>query len=449
MNISALSQTISNSLSDEKYAKRAIAFSGLICVLVFLATIPLPRVDNHLIGSDGTSYYAIIRSLVIDHDFDYTNDYQLLGVRASAPTSQGVPPNPFAIGAPLLWGPFFFAAHGISLLLRAAGMSVPTDGTGYIYEASICLGSIIYASIGFTMLYSVARKLGSVLAALVATLAMWWATQALYYIIAEPSMSHAATLFTVALFLFLWYPPDPQRSPRRWLGIGLSIALVALTRWQDGVIILIPLAEIAWWLYQQRISLGRAAQNAAACILAAAAGFLPQMLMWRAIYGAALTIPQGNDFFTWSNPQILPTLFSTRHGLLAWHPIFILALIGIVFLWKIDRSAAAAALFFFLCQLYINSAATRWWADDAFGGRRFTSAIPLLTLALAALVGACQRSQRRRLLFAALALLVVWNGLCFMQYRLGFVGMSQALTLREMTLDRLLIPWYLLQRVVH
>ncbi|KAB8144898.1 hypothetical protein F8S13_03415 [Chloroflexia bacterium SDU3-3] len=416
-------------------------------MLVFLATIPLPRIDNHLIGSDGTSYYATIRSLVIDHDFDFTNDYQLLGVRSPAPTAQGVPPNPFAIGAPLLWGPFFLAAHGVSLLLSALGVTVPTDGLGYIYEAAICLGSIVYASLGFTMLYSIARRFGSVLSALVATLAMWWATQALYYIIAEPSMSHATTLFTVSLFLLLWYPPDAQRSPLRWLGIGLSVALVALTRWQDGVVILIPLAEIAWWLYKRNMSLGSAALSFALCISAVAVGFLPQMIMWHAIYGTILTLPQGNDFFMWSNPQVLPTLFSTRHGLLSWHPIFILALIGIISLWKIDRSAAAAALFFFLCQLYINSAAARWWADDAFGGRRFTSAIPLLTLALAALIGACDRSQRRRLILAALALLVVWNGLCFAQYRLGFVSMSQALTLREMTIDRLLMPWYLLQKV--
>jgi hypothetical protein len=102
--------------------------------------------------------------------------------------------------------------------------------------------------------------------------------------------------------------------------------------------------------------------------------------MWHAIYGQWLTIPQGSDFFNWTNPQWLPTLFSTRHGLVAWHPIFLLALLGIVPLWKHHRWLALVVLVAFLAQWYINSAASRWWADDAFGGRRFIGTIPLLTL---------------------------------------------------------------------
>jgi hypothetical protein len=37
----------------------------VLCVAVFLATIPLPRADNLLIGSEGVLYYHCVRSFVI------------------------------------------------------------------------------------------------------------------------------------------------------------------------------------------------------------------------------------------------------------------------------------------------------------------------------------------------------------------------------------------------
>jgi hypothetical protein len=44
-------------------------------------------------------------------------------------------------------------------------------------------------------------------------------------------------------------------------------------------------------------------------------------------------------------------------------------------------------------------------------------------------------------------LLVVWNGLSFAQYRLGLVNRSEALMVREMTLDRLMLPYHVVQRL--
>jgi hypothetical protein len=44
-------------------------------------------------------------------------------------------------------------------------------------------------------------------------------------------------------------------------------------------------------------------------------------------------------------------------------------------------------------------------------------------------------------------LLIVWNGLSLIQYRLGFVPMSAPLTWQQMTIDRLRIPWLLLRKL--
>jgi hypothetical protein len=94
----------------------------------------------------------------------------------------------------------------------------------------------------------------------------------------------------------------------------------------------------------------------------------------------------------------------------------------------------------------VNSAATRWWQDDAFGGRRFVSLVPLLAMPLAVLL---ERSKSRWAPAALDLALTAWNGLAMLQYRLGFVSMHESLTWREMTIDRLLLPVQLLQRFLH
>jgi hypothetical protein len=420
-----------------------------LCFLIFTATIPLPRVDGHLVGSDGLSYYAILRSWFFDRDFNYTNDYQLLGEQyiIFSYTDQNLPTNPFAIGSAILWFPFFSIAHVLSLLLTTAGMQVPTNGTGYIYEAAVCYGTILYASIGFWLVYRLAARLFSSQAALIATLTLWWASQAIYYIIAEPSMSHGITIFTVALFLWCWYPPRTERSLRDWAMLGAVTGLVALGRWQDGVIALVPIIELVWWVYKRQLSFQRALICSLVFIICITLVFLPQLFMWRTIYGSYFTIPQGNDFFNWTNPKIVETLFSTHHGLFSWHPVLLLACFGIIPLWRRSLVLTLTSIGLLVFQLYINSSVGRWWADDAFGGRRFISLIPLFVLLLTALI-ATVAAHWRRLIYGACILLLIWNGLSFAQYRLGFVSKGEALTIKEMTVDRVLLPWQLVQRVL-
>jgi hypothetical protein len=171
------------------------------------------------------------------------------------------------------------------------------------------------------------------------------------------------------------------------------------------------------------------------------------MAMWSAIYGSPLTLPQGEGFFNWLAPQPLQTLFSTRHGLFTWHPTLLVAFIGLVPLWKKDKVLVLIILYFFLVQLYLNSAVTEWWANDAFGGRRFTSLLPLLAIPLAAFL---QHIRPNRKVFqAVLALIVVlilWNMLGMVQFVLDFVSRREALTLKELTIDRFLLPLKLLAR---
>jgi hypothetical protein len=273
---------------------------------------------------------------------------------------------------------------------------------------------------------------------------MWWATPAIYYMIAEPSMSHGMTIFSIALFLCLWYPPKLHRSVIEWVLLGIATGLVALVRWQDGIILVAPLAELISNLVRKN---GFTPKNMLNCIvffLSVALTFSPQLLMWKAVYGSYLLIPQGSDFLTWNHPQILAILFSTRHGLIAWNPIYFIALLGLVPLWKRDYKLTLVIGFMFLGELYVNSSATYWWAYDSFGGRRFTSLVPLFSIALSELV--ITLKNYRNSFIVVFCLLVVWNSLALLQFSMGLVSHSDALTLRQMTIERFMIPLKLFAR---
>jgi len=432
----------------DRSARRVLLATGVLSLVVFVATLLLPRSDGHLVGSDGRSYYAILRSVVFDGNLDLANEYAWIGFDPKPLTRMGLPECPFAIGTSVLWFPFFAAAHLLSLLLRGIGASVPADGLGMIYEASVCIGTIAYGTAGLLLTYGAVRRISPPHISLLSTMGMFAATPAIYYMVAEPSMSHIPSLFAVALFLRLWYPPRPNRGVWAWIGLGAVTGLVTLVRWQNAILVVIPFAELAYFAFHHEISVTRAITALALLVVASLLVFSPQSLMWLVIYGSPITMPQGGNFSQWFAPQPVAALFSRRHGLFLWHPMFAVALTGLATLWKRDRTLAGVVLAVFCAQLYINSSAVAWWAHDAYGGRRFTGTIPLLTTALATLLQKTQRRQRFYCgVLVVMCLLAAWNGMGAIQFVFSFVSRGDGLTWRELTIDRLLVPLKLLRQL--
>lgn len=358
-----------------------VLLSGLAMALVFLASVPLPRVDGHILGSDGFYYFIQLRSLVMDGDLNFFNDCQLLGINTLRATATGHMHSPWPVGAALLWAPFFLLAHGLSLLL-----GLPTDGLGPLHQALVCLGGILYATAGSLFAFLAARRAAASVHARDATLFLLWASPAAYYIMVEPSMSHALSLFTQGLALWLLTRSRPDDPARSFIWLGLATGLATLVRFQDGLIAFPPLALLAWRVRRGELPLAGALTRALLFGLTLLLTLTPQFVFWDIVYGSPLLIPHGEGFLHWLGPRPLATLFSPRHGLLLWHPVFLVALAGLPLLWRRDRGLALAAGFVFLAQLYVNSAVDQWWADASFGHRRFVSVLPWLTPALATLL---------------------------------------------------------------
>lgn len=400
----------------------------------YVALIPLPRVDNHLLGSDGGYYYSYMRSFWIDHDSDIRNDITIYNSRMSDDN-----PNRLkvlydrSIGPAILWSPFFLLARTATLSLRAVGYPIATDGFSWLEEASVCLSSIAYAMVGlYLLLLTVSRYAGSG-PARKSVLLMFFSTFAFYYTLFEPSMGHALELFTVSFLLWcvLGRKTDSLRS---WVMVGAAGALMTLVRWQNGVFLL--LLPFGLLLADSR----RASHIVPRCLAAGASLLLLvaiQCLFWKTTLGTLVTVPQGGGFLTPFSPHLAEVLFSPCHGLISWHPIFVFAGAGICLVKPIRLAVLLGALV--LLQLYVCSIVSEWWCADAFGMRRMTGAIPMLVFGLAFLIARIDAvAARARQALACLAVvLVVWNVLFMAQYRLGLIPSGSAPTLRQMTAGKI------------
>lgn len=346
---------------------------------------------------DGTYYYAYLRSIVFDHDVELTNDYLLLGDQFHA----GVHPetrrarNVFTIGPALFWLPVVPVAHAGQALANALGAPPDKlDGTESLYQRSVLFGSVLAGLVTTALGLRLARRITDPGLATLAAIGVCLGSPLIWYMLRQPAFSHAIDSCAVALFASAWVASFGSRSRLRWAGIGMLLGLAMLVRPQNVSHTLLPLAE--WLLLStpllhasRRHELPRALINGVLFVLAAILIVSPLLLIWRRMYGEWVLVPQGGDFMNWANSRWDATLFSTRGGLFAFHPLLLVAAAGLVALVALRRFPrelrllAGVGLLVLGLQAYINGAALDWWGGWAFGGRRFLSCTIYLMAGLA------------------------------------------------------------------
>ena len=372
---------------------------------------------------DGKQYYMQLRSIVIDGDLNFYNEFAYYHPSAfrmdpelAAMTPGGYIKTWFPIGAPLLCAPFYLAGLAASLVLSNCGFPLAANGYSYPEVLAYILASTCFGLAGLMICFEIARRYFGSRASLPAVIFIWLGSPVLAYLYLEPSMAHSASIFSVALFLILWLDWRGSFTPLRSFSLGLLWGLAVMVRYQDALFVLFPLYSIfASAFGSRRLSPGRVLLLLSLLLLGGLVSLSPQMILWKAHYGSFLAVPQGRGFFTFLSPAVWSVLFSSYHGLYSWTPILLIASIGVVALLRVDRPVAVIFLVIFCLQVYFSSISKDWWGGWAFGARRFISFTPAFILGLAALLGA-----RRRLTVALLAvlcsLLVIWNMLFIYQY---------------------------------
>jgi hypothetical protein len=400
--------------------------------ILFVLTLPL---SNPWVRGDGVGYYAFVRSMLIEHHLDFTKDWQAANtsfrmsrldakgnVKSSEFTSTGHLDNHFSIGPAILWSPFLVATHVGVLFYDHLGGGILADGFSKPYRVAMAIGTAVYGFLALVISFVVARRYVAERWAFLATLGIWFASSLPVYMYFNPSWSHAHSAFTVALFLWYWIHTRSERTLPQWLFLGLIAGLMLDVYYVNGIMLLFPFLEsIAgyWNVFIRRdgIGAGRLLGGDAAFAVGLVAAFLPTLITKRVIYGSSATTGY-EHLWNWTSPWLLRVCFSSDHGLFSWTPIMIVAVAGLLFLWRYDREVATYSLVVFAATLYVIGSYLDWDGLSSFGNRFFISLTPIFVLGLAAICGWLERIWTERTAAivsgSAVAMLALWNvGLIF------------------------------------
>jgi hypothetical protein len=409
--------------------------------LVLLLLLELPSVYPRL-GGDGFEYFAVARSLLFDRDLDLANDFAGLGATpVVSPLGQVTARTP--LGLSLLWMPAIALAHAGTWVAAVLGAPFAADGFSRPYTATVTMASFLFGAAALLLVEGLVRRLYGPPLALLAALALWLATPLQFYAVANPFMSHAASTFAAAVLVAAWWRWRERVDARPWLWIGLLGAVMTLVRIQDGVLLALPLVDLLARLRRPGVW-----RRLFALAAGPALGAVVQALVWVQLWSvdfARIITTQGPGFRL--RPEWVGVLFSPRHGLFTWTPLYALAVAGWLLWLKRDRRLALTFMAVFAAAVGLNAAMGDWWGPESFGQRRLLGLTPLFALGLAETLAL---ALRRPVLpvAALLAAAALWNYQLAAVYNAELAGrrgeaihLDRLLAAQGTLLERQLVRW--------
>jgi hypothetical protein len=393
-------------------------------VLVLVALWALPAVYDR-VGGDGLQCYVLLRSPLLDHDLDFANDYAGLAARPVL-LATGEVTTRFPIGLSVLWAPAFLLAHAAAGVAHVLGATAPADGFGPLYQSAVTTASFVYALAALLLIERALRRSHSPALSAGVVLALFLATPLHFYMVANPSMTHAGSVFAVTMLVLSWLRARRIGTVTAWALTGVAGGLAAWVRPQDSVLLIVPIVDLVFTRGQRARRL---------CALAAPAVLMGavQVAVWIALYGVGFVrVIQDQSYVGRTELQIVDLLFSARHGLFPWTPLYLAAAVGWL-LWM--RSAPRLASLFilgFAASVLANAAMQDWWGSEAFGQRRMLGLTVLFAWGLAETAAALLRRPAVTV-SAMAAALALWN------IQLESIYNSEVIATRTqaMSLDRL------------
>ncbi len=308
-----------------------------ICLLVYvlLASFFL----YPLLTSDGDFYYGLTRSMLWNRDLNtmeegarFSNSWMIQ--RAAEGSAYGFPYHPFPIGVSLLWIPFVGLGHLEALVFGFFDPALPLNGYSESYLHWLSIGTATlgagFVLFGYLLLrlrfdHNVSSR------AIIGTLI---ATPGLFYCFRDMGFPHAASMASIALFLWLFLRAPHRMDWKQIFFLSIPLALATLIRWQNC---LFAAAPVLYWLWltldAQKSSptlsktMGRITGLGSLCFLLC----FPQLLLFRLRGPDWLSLQHGGpQDFSWGTPKLYSLLLDNRYGLIPWHPFFLLCGLGAI-----------------------------------------------------------------------------------------------------------------------
>jgi hypothetical protein len=394
--------------------------------------------EGLVIRSDGLGYYAWLRSIMIDGDWSFDNEFDThnpLGdfvPSAAERTPRGYRANLWSVGPACAWALIVAPGHACLLALHSC-LPWAADGYSLPYQLMVAAATLLWSFLGLILLYGICLNFADRDRAALTAAFLTLGTTILYYAAIEVSMAHGVGSTFVALLVWYWLRTFGSAAWHRWGLVGLLVGACALVRWQLAALMWLPAAEgilvVLNPSVRTRTSVWRTLGQLSLATAVAALAFSPQVFAWHAVYGPWLVTPFPTAH-NWLDPCWWEVLAGQDRGFFYWTPLTFLACLGYFYL--LGRGPAtcgsgkrAPALILcgaFLIQVYVIASlwGERLYLGAAFGFRQLTESVVTLAPGLAMLLGTAW--PRRFLMLAVLGgVLVLWNLLLISMYRYGWI----------------------------
>ncbi|MFP4579418.1 MAG: hypothetical protein ACLFQ6_01705 [Candidatus Sumerlaeia bacterium] len=381
-------------------------------------------------GTDGQAYYAFVRSIFIDGDLDFENEfYEYNYNRHGFQTPDFFPRSPitglyfnrFPIGFSVFMLPFFLMAHLLTWLGNAVGIwDLKPDGYTILYQLAAPVNTIFYAALAYWTMQCILRRWFSPLVSAFTVFVLFLSYQGSFNVIQFWCNPHLQSflMFNV-MVLMAFRIKDGRGGYGAWAVMGAAAGALGLLRTECLIFLLFPFLIYCHRLYilwkeepQNRFAaIRRLSSKALLTPLVAWFVFLPQLIVWRLMMGEWFQIAMNNsaEGFNWTHPAWWQVLFSTRHGLFYWSPILLVGFVG--YLWFVFHRKNTLILVLALIQLaavyYLYASWKIWWMGYSFGARQFIVVTPIFGIGLGYIVHKCRR--RWPWLMAGAFLFIGWN----------------------------------------
>lgn len=344
--------------------------------------------ENRVIQNDVVWYYSYLPAAFIHKDpfwGFYKKDkehYDLKGQYWAYETPKGEYVPKMSMGKAMMDLPFFFVAD----IYTNNFSNSPRDGFSTPYQYMMMWATVFYGLLGFIFLWKWLKRYYNEWIVGFTLLAIAFGTNIYFYSVSEVGMSHPYNFCLFAMALYI-YPKWLERiSLKKSLFLGIVIGLMILIR-PINILFLLPLFILnkpVNYSFLEYIKSIFSSRNFYYAVLFAFLVWAPQLLFWKVQSGQWLYYSYINEHFFWLKPHVFEGLFSFRKGWFIYTPMMIVAIFGILRLYKSNRQAFIAIALFLPLFLYVTFSWWCWWYGGGFGARTLIDILPLMALPLAA-----------------------------------------------------------------
>lgn len=377
-----------------------------------------------IVEADGKGYYAYLPAVFIYKDlnfgfFDhiekdkYYNPNRYYDYRANSGYAQLI--NKYYCGTAVAEMPFFLMAHGLTKMTGG-----DADGYSEYYMVFVNFAAIFYLFLGLFYLrktliaYAIPKWIIS------ATLVMAvFATNLFAYTVVETGLSHVFSFGFVSAFVYFskrfFDSPNTKYLPILAALLGMIVLIRPI-----NLMILLSWPFIAGSLKALLDGLKFALSSYKKLLLSAVIFALIvsiQLIVYKISTGHFIIYSYQEEGFNFLDPHFIDILFSYKKGLFLYTPMYLLAMFGLIPLFKKNKFAAVTWLAFFVFITYIFSSWWMWYYGGSFSSRVYVEFIPVFMILFAILLSEATRKWGRVALLSLSFLLLAACQIQTYQYR--------------------------------